>query len=114
MAAWREGLTYRPVVAVVSDPMDAIDHLLDLEETLAGGGRSRSRWFSEYTTESRGAGVSRVGRTMTFRERACCFEHLASVEHLLARVRLPYETRCPVCQRLMRIELRAFAAPAST
>jgi hypothetical protein len=100
-------LVLAPQVTVVSDPMGHVEAAASVVETLEGGGQRRCGWFESYL--ARGASlrpvqVSPVGRTPTYMGRTCCYQHMRDLEHRMNALPMPYETTCPECKRVFRIQ----------
>lgn len=95
-------LTLGFIIEVVDEPLGRPAEILDVIAQGMSGKRPPNKWLQRRKTVSHVEGT--VDGLLTYRGRACCFEHLCRTERdLVHRHDLPIETTCLECSTVYRI-----------
>lgn len=93
-----QGIEIRPIIEIIEDPSAIVEAAVDLLE-----GKRASSWMQRLRgRSSTGAGQRNGSGVPTWDGRACCAEQLGRLANRGDLV-LPFDTKCPACQRVYRI-----------
>lgn len=91
-------------VEIVHDPLAVAEAVVDRLD----GARRPTPWMRRLRDGRRGPSLVDVSddHVLRYAGRACCYQHLTSLEHKVSvDLRPPFETECPGCRRRFRVTI---------